>query len=518
MLLTVEQAVATLTELGLVPEQEIRDLLTRLPVEQQPKDGCALLEVLSRRGRLTKYQADALRDRPPQPVLLSNYLLLELLGAGGMGRVFKALHQRMERYVALKVLHEKAIDSPDAIERFHREVKAAARLHHPNIVAAYDADEDHGMHFLVMEYVEGRDLAKLVEKGPLTLGKAVRHIAEAARALEYAHGEGVVHRDIKPANLLVNTKGSVKVLDMGIARIVATEAGQAATQLTHTGSILGTVDYLAPEQASDSNRADHRADIYSLGCTLYYILTGSPPHPGKNAIEKIFAHRDRDIQPLQQLRPDAPAELENLIRRMTARLPQNRIASMGEVAEILEALSEQCDSGDSTDYELASTMQVLAPTPALPQTATMQVSSETMAGSRTNSLEVLERFIDGCAGLDGYFDVDEEHAIFRKGGDLGIAVEDIRSVLDARCQAKGWTRHSCVTEELKKMLEELADTGGGIGHREFDRLIRHAITHKMPRRRAEEHCLTLMLDHQWSAKESFLNRWFTRRCQKYGLE
>ncbi|MBW3597754.1 MAG: protein kinase, partial [Planctomycetes bacterium] len=180
MPLSVEDAIATLSELDLAPADEVRELLAAIPADDRPADGAALLEELARRGRLTKYQSEALRSRPPQPLLLSNYLLLDLLGAGGMGRVFTALHRRMERVVALKVLHERSIESPEAIERFHREVKAAARLVHPNIVAAYDAGEDRGLHFLVMEYVEGRDLATQLKEGPLPLAEAVRYVAHAA--------------------------------------------------------------------------------------------------------------------------------------------------------------------------------------------------------------------------------------------------------------------------------------------------------------------------------------------------
>ncbi len=522
MTLTVEETVTALDELGLIARTEAEEFLAQLSPDQRPQDGTSLIEAFAQRGRLTAYQAEALRDQPHKPLRLSNYLLLDLIGAGGMGRVFRALHERMERVVALKVLHEKTIESREAIDRFHREVKAAARLHHPHIVTAYDADEDQGHHFLVMEYVAGRDLAALVKQGPLPLGKALRYTAQAARGLEYAHGEGVIHRDIKPANLLLNSKGVVKVLDMGIARVAATDqSGEAVTQaeLTQAGMILGTVDFMAPEQAIDSKSADHRADIYSLGCTLYFLLTGTPLHTGKNIIEKIIAHREREAPPLLALRPDAPPALDDLVRRMTSRLPENRVASMTEVALALEAILDEADPSESTDYDVASTVQLIVPEAFVtPQTATMQISSETLAGSRTNAVETLERFIDGCAGIDGYFDVEEEHSIFRKAGELGLSIDDVASILDQRCQAQGWKRHSQVTEQLKVMLEESARGEGAISHRQFNHLIRHAVSCKMPRRRAEEHCLTLMLDHQWQAKERFWDRWFTRRCQKYGLE
>lgn len=523
MTLTVEETVTALDELGLIPAQESRELLAELSQTQRPQDGAELIEALARRRRLTSYQAEALRHYPRKPVRLSNYLLLDLIGAGGMGRVFRALHERMERVVALKVLHEKTIESREAIDRFHREVKAAARLQHPNIVTAYDADEDQGHHFLVMEYVDGCDLAALVRQGPLPLAKALRYTVQAARGLEYAHSEGVIHRDIKPANLLVNSKGVVKVLDMGIARVApaANRAHEASTQveLTQAGVILGTVDFMAPEQAIDSKSADHRADIYSLGCTLYYLLTGAPLHSGKNIVEKIIAHREREAPSLLSVRPDAPPELDELVRRMTARNPEERISTMAEVAYAMESLLNQADASWSTDYDVTQTIRLAVPEAfSTPQTVTMQVASDTLAGSRTNAVETLERYIDGCAGIDGYFDVDEEHAIFRRAGELGLSIEDVASILDRRCKTRGWMRHSQVMQQLKEMLEESARNTGAITHRQFNRLIRHAVSCKMPRRRAEEHCLTLMLDHQWRAKEWFWDRWFTRRCQKYGLE
>jgi serine/threonine protein kinase len=520
MLLTVEEAVATLDHLGLFPEVEARELLAAMVPAERPEDGAALIAELARRGRLTTYQADALRDRPPKPLLLSNYLLLEPIGAGGMGRVFRALHRRMERTVALKLLHERSLGSTDAVERFHREVRAAARLHHPNIVTAFDADEACGLHFFVMEYVDGPDLGKLVKQGPLPLEKALAYIAQAARGLEYAHAEGVVHRDIKPANLLLSSKGVVKILDLGIARLAeVSDPTGASTQpeLTQAGAILGTVDFMAPEQAIDSKTADHRADIYSLGCTLYFLLTGSAPYAGKNVVEKIVAHREREVPSLRALRPDAPPGLEDLVRRMMAKTPEHRNPTMADAAQALEALLEQAGPSWSAEFEMHST--VTAPQDASPQapTVTMEFFAETFGGSRTNAVQAVERFIDGCAAIDGYFDVDEEHAVFRKGGELGLAREDISAILDRRCEAHGWIRYSALTARLEKMLAELA-ADGRIDQREFNQLIRHAVDSKMPRRRAEEHCLTLMLDRQWPAREPFWNRWFTRRCRKYGLE
>ncbi len=219
-------------------------------------------------------------------LLIGNYLILDKLGQGGMGMVFKARHRRLGRVGALKILPPSFARDRSAVLRFRREVEAAGRLKHPNVVAALDADEDRGVHFLVMDYVEGKDLDHIVrERGPLPVGQAVDCLIQAARGLEAAHAAGIVHRDIKPGNLMLDQAGAVRVLDLGLARI-ADAANPfnktAARRLTESGMYMGTIDFMAPEQAEDSHRVDHRADIYSLGCTLFYLLTGREPFPGEN--------------------------------------------------------------------------------------------------------------------------------------------------------------------------------------------------------------------------------------------
>lgn len=269
---------------------------------------------------------------------LGAYRIVRRLGQGGMGTVFLAEHIRMERLVALKVLAPRMTRDAHAVKRFHREVKAAARLSHPNIVTAYDADEARGMQMLVMEYVEGTDLSALVKsKGPLSVESAVNAILQAARGLEFAHAKGIVHRDIKPANLLVDESGVVKVLDMGLARVGEIDEPPTAG-LTMAGTIMGTVEFMAPEQAVDTRTADARADIYSLGCTLYYLLSARPMFTGDTVVKIIFAHRDGPIPSLGSFRSDVPGRLDALFQKMVAKRVEDRLQSMTDVIAELEAI------------------------------------------------------------------------------------------------------------------------------------------------------------------------------------
>ncbi len=247
--------------------------------------------------------SDAAQGVDPVPAELARherYRVVRLLGAGGMGCVYQAEHCVMRRTVALKVINRAFTANPAAVERFCREVRAAARLTHPNIVTAYDAEHTGDTTFLVMEYVEGVTLAQLVlERGPLPIAEACGCVRQAALGLQHAHERGMVHRDVKPANLIRCPDGTVKVLDFGLAMLTA-ERGEA---LTSENAVMGTLDYMAPEQAEDARSADIRADVYSLGCTLWFLLTGSVPYPAATPVLKILAHREQPLPSLGQARP-----------------------------------------------------------------------------------------------------------------------------------------------------------------------------------------------------------------------
>jgi WD40 repeat protein len=260
-----------------------------------------------------------------------------------MGAVYQAQHRLMGRTVALKVINGSLLNDPTAVARFRREVQAAAQLAHPNIVTAHDAEQAGDTHFLVMEYVEGTDLAAVVQrKGALPVTHACNYVRQAALGLQHAFEQGMVHRDIKPHNLMLMRSGQVKILDFGLARF-ASEGGPGAN-LTATNSMMGTPDYVAPEQASDARTADIRADIYSLGCTLYCLLTGRPPFGDRTLLAKIVAHSQEAPRPVTDYRADVPPEVVAILERMLAKDPAQRFQTPAEVAQALAPFARSTGS------------------------------------------------------------------------------------------------------------------------------------------------------------------------------
>jgi serine/threonine protein kinase len=286
---------------------------------------------------------------PPELVDHPRYRVLELLGSGGMGRVYKAEHRIMERLVALKVINRNLVENPAAVERFHREVKTAARLIHPNIVTAFDAEQVDDCHFLVMEFVEGQSLDRVVQtRGRLPLLEAADYVRQAAVGLQYAHERGMVHRDIKPQNLMRTPEGQIKILDFGLARFLS--EGKPATALTQFGVIMGTPDYIAPEQAHDARTADIRADIYSLGCTFYYLLAGRVPFPEGSMLQKLMAQVDKTPTPLAQLRSDMAPDLVRIVDRMMAKNAAARFQTPAEVVREIMDWSARPGEQRTTEY------------------------------------------------------------------------------------------------------------------------------------------------------------------------
>jgi serine/threonine protein kinase/Leucine-rich repeat (LRR) protein len=302
---------------------------TRLPVLESMAGDPALL--------LSGGSAEAPPAREELPEL-REYRLLEKLGEGGMGAVYKALHTRLDKVVAVKVLPRGRLKDPAVVARFEREMKVIGRLEHPNVIRAHDAGEADGVHFLVMEHLDGADLARVADRfGRLPIADACELVRQAALGLEYAHQQGLVHRDVKPSNLMLTSEGEVKVLDLGLARLSDRDV-PAGAELTTTGQMMGTFDYMAPEQGSDTHKVDIRADIYSLGATLYRLLCGAAPFAGESfntPMKKMLALATREPEPLIERRPDVPSALAALIGRMLAKSPADRPATPRDVAVAL---------------------------------------------------------------------------------------------------------------------------------------------------------------------------------------
>jgi serine/threonine protein kinase len=318
-----------------VQTDALRPLLRSLP------DSLALAKELLGRDWLTAYQANQIMQGNHEQLVLGCYRLRERIGEGAMGQIFKAWSLRLGRFVAVKTLSKELINSEKAMERFRKEVATAAQLDHPNIALVRDADDDGGRPYLVMDFIDGVNLSQVVkQQGPVPIHQAVEYARQSALGLQHAFERGIVHRDIKPSNLMVTAIRNngdalpmVKILDFGLARFQSEE--DDSTRLTQMGRMLGTIDYIAPEQAQDARSADIRADIYGLGCTLYYLLTGKPPFAGKDIVEKLGPRMTGEPPWVRAVRADVSPQLEEVLRKMMARLPEDRYQTPIEVAQAL---------------------------------------------------------------------------------------------------------------------------------------------------------------------------------------
>lgn len=316
----------------------------------------------------TVYPGEGDTVLPPEvvdiPALANHerYEVLELVGRGGMGDVYRAEHRMMKRPVALKIIKPELVARKSAVERFRREVEAAARLSHPNIVTSYDAEQAGDLHFLVMEFVDGTDLAEVLEeRGPLPVDEACDYVRQVALGLQHAMENDMVHRDIKPHNLMLTKYGQVKILDFGLASLTGGKPeGETVTEsqwereqksLTQASSFMGTPDYVSPEQATDPRNADIRSDVYSLECTMYHLLTGQVPFPGGKVFDKIDAQQKREPQPIHELRSDVPPGVAEVVDRMMRKEPEERYQSPAEVADALnpDALGAQARTPENAD-------------------------------------------------------------------------------------------------------------------------------------------------------------------------
>lgn len=325
--------VSALRSSGLIAPEAIDQITaTAQRPDAEPK---SVAKWIVRNGWLSSFQVKMFWNGRGNELILGQYELVEKLGEGGMGEVFRARHRRMGREVALKVIRKERLAYPEAVRRFQREIRAVAQLSHENVVMAYDAGQQDDIHFFAMELVEGVNLARKVrETGPLLVLEACEYVRQAALGLQHAHERGLVHRDIKPSNLLLSKSGVIKILDMGLARLYDYDDDHD-TRITQEGLVIGTPDFIAPEQARDSRAADIRADIYALGCTLYFLLTLESPYTGVTPSEKMLKHSTEPIPDIVLKRGDVPPPIRQLLETMMAKSPADRFQTPAEVAETL---------------------------------------------------------------------------------------------------------------------------------------------------------------------------------------
>src|SRR5262245_1834544 len=340
---TQETFLSLVRQSGLIEPAALSAALVDAPDSQRTKH---LARHLVKKELLTRFQAQQLLAGRSGGFLLGQYRILDLIAQGGRGKVYKAEHQTMSRLVALKVLSSDVTRTERARQLFRREVKAAARLVHPNIATAFDANELNGRAFLVLEYISGPSLSHLVrEQGPLPIGQACEFVRQAALGLQHAHEFGMVHRDIKPSNLLIQPRvghetlegGTLKIVDFGLA-LLADHSDDALAPERHT--VLGTPDYLSPEQARDLRAVDIRSDLYSLGCAFYWMLTAQVPFPGGTPMEKLARHAGEEAKPVEAIRPSVPLEIGDVVRRLMSKAPELRYQTPRELADGLARFSK----------------------------------------------------------------------------------------------------------------------------------------------------------------------------------
>jgi len=408
-LATVDSLVVLLRDGKLLSSPQVKILTEELARDFSSLE--ALINELQQRDWLTAYQATRLLDGREEGLTIGPYVILEPLGEGGMGQVYKARHPTLERVVALKVIRQEHLaDDPEIVRRFQREARAAAVLTHPNVVLVYDSGNARDTYYIAMQYLDGSDLARLVkEHGPLPVAQACDFIRQAAMGLQHLHEHGMVHRDIKPSNLMATSAATsrgaetpdpgttvadrpsrvrktlvlprtkagdgpvIKLLDMGLVRLDYAVDRSANGSLTQAGSMVGTPDYIAPEQARDARRVDIRGDLYSLGCAFYYLLTGRAPFPEGTAIEKVLMHQLDEPKPVQEVRPEVGAGVAAILRKLMAKRPMDRYQTPAEVVEALAAHLQPAESASPQPASETTSTPVPSRDETPPSTPRVQV-------------------------------------------------------------------------------------------------------------------------------------------------
>lgn len=334
---TVEGFLKTVIKSGLFTSEQFEAAIREVPPEQL-KDAQTLADHLVKVGKLSRFQSGKLLQGVTKGMVLGAYHLLSPIGKGGMGAVYLARDSRTQGLAAVKVLPPKRAKAEERmLVRFRREMEICQRVDHPNLTRTFESGAHDDVHYIAMEFIPGRNLYRLVQdEGPLETTRAARLFREIALGLEYAHGEGLIHRDLKPSNIIITPDDHARILDLGLA-LMQGEACNDKTIVGGQGYVVGTMDYLAPEQAEDAFNVDPRVDIYSLGCTLYYTLTKQPPFPGGNALQKLLRHRIDQPTPIAELNPAVPPEFAALVERMMAKNKEERCGSAAEVRKALAA-------------------------------------------------------------------------------------------------------------------------------------------------------------------------------------
>jgi eukaryotic-like serine/threonine-protein kinase len=383
---TVDDLLKLIRKSGMIDEPRLAAYLERSRLNGPlTQDVRKLAGAMVKDGLLTYFQAEQFMLGKWRGFTIGKYKLLERIGFGGMGQVFLCEHMYMRRRVAIKVLPPAKAEEPAALGRFYREARAAAALDHPNIVRTHDIDQDGNLHFLVMEYVDGSSMLEVVKKkGSMAVGRATHYVWQAAHGLDHAYRVGVIHRDIKPGNVLIDRTGVSKILDMGLARFYHSD-DDMLTKKYDEKSVLGTADYVAPEQTINSHDVDCRADIYSLGATFYFLLAGHPPFPDGTISQKLISHQTKEPVPIERHRPEIPRELAVVLRKMMAKLPNERYRTPAEVIEALQPLIPR-----HMELPPEDEMPVLSPAAREPSSTPAAVGSLAGALNQDSSVVKLE--------------------------------------------------------------------------------------------------------------------------------
>lgn len=323
-------------ESGVLSDRQFADLKTKVLHGDYPNKTSALAERLVKDNILSEYQARRFLANKPHGLLVGRYVIVDRIGSGSMGRVYKAHHRMMARDVALKIIAPEIVTNERVVARFQREMRLVARLDHPNVIRAFDADQVSRLLYIVMEYVQGISLGQRLRQGVVPPMEMADYAAQAALGLAHAHAQGIVHRDVKPSNLLLTPDRQVKVLDLGLGALM--EADEQSTFATADGIAVGTVDYMSPEQAC-GREVDGRTDLFGLGCSMYHLISGKLPYPGDSPIERMGLRISGRPVPITQVMPGLSPAMVRVIEKLIAHKPQDRFQSASEAAEALQALT-----------------------------------------------------------------------------------------------------------------------------------------------------------------------------------